>query len=149
VRAVVQRVAECSITVEACKIAQMKKGILVYLGIAAGDTEKDLAYIADKVVNLRIFPDDQGKMNLSLKDTGFGITVVSQFTLYGDTRKGRRPSYDLAAPPEKALEFYEKFLVLVENMGFCPETGRFQAHMDVSYVNEGPVTILVDSEKTF
>jgi D-tyrosyl-tRNA(Tyr) deacylase len=149
VRAVVQRAAECSITVENKKIAYMKKGILVYLGISLTDTEKDLNYTAEKVVNLRIFSDNQGKMNLSLKDTGYGIAVVSQFTLYGDTRKGRRPSYDLAAPPEKAEEFYNKFLAVLRIQGFSPESGRFQAHMDVAYTNDGPVTILVDSEKIF
>ena len=127
----------------------MDKGLLVYLGISVTDTEKDLKYSVEKVVNLRIFPDEHGKMNLSLKDTGYGITVVSQFTLYGDTRKGRRPSYDRAALPEKAEKFYSDFLTELKTLGFFPESGRFQAHMDLAYLNEGPVTSLVDSEKIF
>jgi D-tyrosyl-tRNA(Tyr) deacylase len=130
-------------------LGQIESGILVYLGVSARDTESDIDYCVSKVVNLRIFPDEAGKMNLSLLDTGKGIMVVSQFTLYGDMRKGRRPSFDAAAAPEVAEAFYRKFLEKLRAMDLSPREGRFQAHMDVRYVNDGPVTILIDSEKIF
>ena len=148
-RCVVQRVKNCEIHVEDEIVGRIGEGLLAYLGISVRDTDKDLDYMARKVVELRVFPDDAGKMNLSLKDTGGGIMVISQFTLYGDTRKGRRPSYDAAADPKTAEAYYEKFLSKLRVMGFAPASGRFQAHMDVTYTNMGPVTILVDSEKTF
>jgi D-tyrosyl-tRNA(Tyr) deacylase len=148
-RAVVQRVADARVTVDGRICGRIEEGLLVYLGVAAGDEEQDLRYMADKVVNLRIFPDDNGKMNLSVLDTGGGVLVVSQFTLYGDARQGRRPSYTAAAEPEKARSFYENFAERIRGHGLQVETGRFAARMDVRYTNVGPVTILLDSTKLF
>ena len=127
----------------------VEKGLLVYLGISNRDTEADIDYSVNKIIHLRIFPDVQGRMNLSVGESGGGIMVISQFTLYGDTRKGRRPSYDSAAAPETAGIMYDLFLEKLKALGFSPASGRFQAHMDVKYTNDGPVTILVDSEKKF
>ena len=148
-RAVVQRVADARVTVNGRICGRIEEGLLVYLGVAAEDEEQDLRYTADKVVNLRIFPDSNGKMNLSVRDTGGGVLVVSQFTLYGDARQGRRPSYTAAAEPEKARSFYENFAEQIRGYGLRVETGQFAARMEVRYTNVGPVTILLDSKKLF
>jgi D-tyrosyl-tRNA(Tyr) deacylase len=148
-RAVVQRVTHARVSVGAKISGQIDEGLLVYLGVGAEDHEKDLLYTADKIVHLRIFPDNNGKMNRSVLDSGGGVLVVSQFTLYGDTRQGRRPSYTAAAPPEKAREMYERFAETVRGLGLQVKTGEFGASMAVSYTNVGPVTILLDSKKLF
>lgn len=148
-RAVVQRVRECRVTVGNETTGRIGKGLTVLLGVSSHDTEKDADYLADKVTNLRIFADDKDKMNLSVKDVGGEVLIVSQFTLYGDCRKGRRPSYNDAAPPELAEHLYEYFVKSVEAQGLQVATGRFQAMMNVSLTNDGPVTILLDSEKNF
>jgi D-tyrosyl-tRNA(Tyr) deacylase len=148
-RAVVQRVADARVTVNGRVCGRIDQGLLVYLGVAAEDEEQDLRYTAEKVVNLRIFPDSDGKMNLSVRDTGGAVLVVSQFTLYGDARQGRRPSYIAAAEPEKARLFYENFVEQIRSHGLRVETGQFAARMDVGYTNVGPVTILLDSTKLF
>jgi D-tyrosyl-tRNA(Tyr) deacylase len=144
-RAVIQRVSSASVTVDGTTVGKIGPGLLVLLGVAKGDTEQDAAMLARKIAELRVFQDDAGKMNLSVKDTGGALLVVSQFTLYGDTRKGRRPSFDLAAPPEEARRLYEKFVEAARAEGVPVETGVFQAMMSVSLVNEGPVTFLVES----
>jgi D-tyrosyl-tRNA(Tyr) deacylase len=148
-RAVVQRVADARVTVSGRICGRIEEGLLVYLGVAAGDEQQDLKYTVEKVVNLRIFPDGNGKMNLSILDTGGAVLVVSQFTLYGDARQGRRPSYTAAAEPEKARSFYERFAQQIRSHGLHVETGEFAARMDVRYTNAGPVTILLDSTKLF
>jgi D-tyrosyl-tRNA(Tyr) deacylase len=148
-RAVVQRVSEASVTVEGKRVGAIEKGLLVYLGVAGGDTERDADYLADKVAGLRIFTDSEDKMNLSVQDIGGGILVVSQFTLLADARKGRRPSYSDAAEPEKANPLYLYFVDQLRKRGLTVETGVFQASMRVQYINEGPVTILLDSTKLF
>ena len=148
-RAVVQRVADARVTVDGRIRGRIEAGLLVYLGVAEDDQERDLTYTADKVANLRIFPDDNGKMNLSVLDTGGSVLVVSQFTLYGDARQGRRPSYTAAAAPEKARQYYERFVERIRALGLPVETGEFAARMDVRYTNRGPVTILLDSGKLF
>jgi D-tyrosyl-tRNA(Tyr) deacylase len=147
-RAVVQRVSRASVRVGGKTIGEIGSGLLILLGVAGADTESDGAYIVDKIVNLRIFDDAEGKMNLSVIDTEGQLLVVSQFTLYGDTRRGRRPSFINAAPPDHAKMLYVKFVELARTTGLCVETGEFQAMMDVKLVNDGPVTILLDSEKT-
>ena len=146
-RAVIQRVTRCTITVEGRPVGSISGGLLVYVGVSQTDGEADARYIADKTAGLRIFEDGDGVMNLSAEDVGAEICVVSQFTLYGDTRKGRRPSYSHAAPPEKATPLYEQVVKLLQARGFRVATGQFGAHMAVAYVNDGPVTILVDSDK--
>jgi len=148
-RAVVQRVADARVTVDGRTCGRIQEGLLVYLGVAAGDEQQDLRYTAEKVVNLRIFPDSNGKMNLSVLDTGGGVLVVSQFTLYGDARQGRRPSYTAAAAPDKARLLYENFAEQIRSHGLHVETGQFAARMEVQYTNIGPVTILLDSTKLF
>ena len=148
-RAVIQRVSQASVTVEEKTVGRIAAGLLVLLGVARDDQEADLIYLADKIINLRVFADEEGKMNRSLLDTGGAMLVVSQFTLYGDARKGRRPSYIEAAEPEKANAFYEAFVSQVRNQGIKVETGVFQAMMQVSLINDGPVTILLDSKKSF
>jgi D-tyrosyl-tRNA(Tyr) deacylase len=149
VRAVVQRVRDCSVRVGERQTGRIDHGLLVYLGVGRNDTEREARFLCDKVLNLRIFPDDTGKMNLSVRDTGGGVLVVSQFTLFGDARDGRRPSYTEAADPEKARELYERAIRLFGQSGVQTASGEFQAHMEVSYTNMGPVTILLDSEKRF
>jgi D-tyrosyl-tRNA(Tyr) deacylase len=148
-RAVVQVVKDCGVYADGVAVGTLEAGILVYLGVSSRDTGADIDYTANKVINLRIFPDENGKMNKSVQDTGEGIMAISQFTLYGDVRKGRRPSYDNAASPEMAEKMYTAFLDKLRALGFAPSAGKFQAHMEVRYINRGPVTILVDSEKKF
>jgi len=148
-RAVVQRVSRAKVTVEGEVTGEIGSGSLILLGVAAKDTEADADYLVEKVLNLRIFEDGDGKMNLSLLDVKGGLLVVSQFTLYGDTRRGRRPSFIDAAPPEQANRLYEYFVAKARAQLGDVGTGRFQAMMDVELVNDGPVTIILDSEKTF
>ena len=148
-RAVVQRVSRASVTVDGEITGKIGKGLLVLLGISTDDEESDAVYLLDKIINLRIFEDAAGKMNLSLAETSGELLVVSQFTLYGDTRRGRRPSYIEAAAPEKANSLYEFFVAEARKQIGRVETGRFQAMMDVELVNDGPVTILLDSRKLF
>ncbi|HLA78628.1 MAG TPA: D-aminoacyl-tRNA deacylase [Vicinamibacteria bacterium] len=148
-RAVVQRVSQASVSVEGRVVSQIGPGLLVLLGVARGDGEADADLLADKVVNLRIFPDQAELMNRSVLDTGGGVLVVSQFTLLGDARKGRRPSYGEAAPPEEASRLYGRFVAKVQESGLRVEEGVFRAMMEVALVNQGPVTILLDSRKGF
>ena len=148
-RAVVQRVTEARVEVAGKAVGEIGAGLLVLLGVGRDDTRDDADYLADKTVNLRIFGDDEGKMNRSLSESGGAILVVSQFTLYGDVRRGRRPSYSEAAEPEKANQLYEYFVERVRSFGVKVETGIFQAMMKVSLTNDGPVTILLDSRKAF
>ncbi|MBU4261822.1 MAG: D-tyrosyl-tRNA(Tyr) deacylase [Proteobacteria bacterium] len=147
-RAVVQLVKKASVTIEKKTSGAIGPGLLVLLGVARSDTIKDVEYMVDKILNLRIFPDKEGKMNLSVRDIGGEILVVSQFTLFGDCRKGRRPSYSHAAPPEAADQLYRSF---VASMGkyLRVATGTFQAMMEVELINDGPVTLLIDSNKEF
>jgi D-tyrosyl-tRNA(Tyr) deacylase len=149
VRAVIQRVSQASVTVAGEISGQIERGFLVLLGVGTDDTEDDAVYLAGKAVGLRVFEDAEGKMNLSLADVGGAMLVVSQFTLYGDARKGRRPSFVEAARPEKANQLYESFCAEVRGQGIRVETGRFQRHMDVALVNDGPVTLLLDSGRQF
>ena len=148
-RAVVQRVTRAEVRVEGRLVGGIGRGLLVLLGIARDDTPEAGKVLAEKIVNLRIFDDDQGRMNRSLLEAGGAVLCVSQFTLYGDCRKGRRPSYDRAAPPETAQTLYESFVVSLRALGVTVETGEFRAMMDVELVNDGPVTLLLDSEKLF
>jgi D-tyrosyl-tRNA(Tyr) deacylase len=145
-KAVVQRVSSASVVVDGAVTGSIESGLMVLLGVRKEDTEADAAWLLDRILGLRIFADAAGKMNLSLLDTGGSLLVVSQFTLYGDTRKGRRPSFDLAAPAEQARALYERFVELARERGVRTETGIFQAMMSVSLVNEGPVTLLVESK---
>ena len=144
-RSVVQRVKESSVSIEDEVVARIGQGLLVLLGVATGDTDKNADYLADKISHLRIFEDDQGKMNRSLLDTGGEMLVVSQFTLMGDCRKGRRPSFIKAARPDEADLLYESFVRCVREKGIHVETGRFRAMMAVSLINDGPVTIILES----
>ncbi len=148
-RACVQRVSRAEVSVDGQVIGHIGAGLLVLLGVGANDSSDDAAQLADKITDLRIFPDDEGKMNRSLIESKGAMLVVSQFTLYGDCRKGRRPSFIDAAPPEKGEQLYEEFVKCVQQKGFEVATGRFRAHMDVSLVNDGPVTLLLDSKKLF
>jgi D-aminoacyl-tRNA deacylase len=148
-RAVVQRVSRCRVTVERDTVGQIGAGLLVLLGVSKGDTEAAADYLVDKIIGLRIFEDTDGKMNLPVADAGGAVLVISQFTLYGDVRRGKRPSFDAAARPEDAEQLYEYFVSKVRATGLRCETGRFRAMMEVELVNSGPVTILLDSEKLF
>ena len=148
-RCVVQRVKEASVTVAGETVGKIGPGYMVLIGVSVEDTEKDVRYMADKVPNLRIFEDAEDKMNLSLKDVGGEVLAVSQFTLYGDARGGRRPSFIAAARPEAANELYEQLVASWREQGIHVETGRFRTHMEVGLVNDGPVTILLDSTKGF
>ncbi|CEO31781.1 D-aminoacyl-tRNA deacylase [Paraclostridium sordellii] len=148
-RAVVQRVASSKVIVDESTIGEINKGLLILLGVTHEDTSKDVDYLLDKIVNLRIFEDENDKMNLSLKDVNGELLVVSQFTLYGDCRKGRRPNFTNAAKPDLATSLYEEFIDKAKKEGIKVGTGKFGAHMMVELVNDGPVTILIDSEKTF
>lgn len=144
-RALLQRVKSCAVRVEGREISRIGPGMLVLLGISARDDRRDIEYIVNKAVNLRIFDDQQGKLNLSLAETGGEIMVVSQFTLYGDARKGRRPSYVAAAPPRRAEELYQETCNAFAAAGFPPARGVFGEHMEVELVNDGPVTIILES----
>ena len=144
-RAVIQRVKESSVTVKNEIIGKIGRGLLILLGVANEDKANDAEYLADKITNLRIFEDDKGKMNRSLLETGGEMIVVSQFTLLGDCRKGRRPSFVNAADPEKANKLYEHFIKEVRQKGVSVKTGRFRAMMEVSLINDGPVTIILEN----
>jgi len=148
-RAVLQRVLRAHVTVGEEIVGKIGPGLLVLLGVAKADTQADANYLASKILGLRIFDDDNGKMNLSVADTHGSVLAVSQFTLYGDVRKGRRPSFDEAAPPELANELYEYFVRKIRESGLACETGRFQDMMQVELLNDGPVTILLDSTRAF
>ncbi len=148
-RAVVQRVSRARVSVDGTVTGEIGLGLLVLVGVGAGDTRAEADYLADKTIGLRIFEDAGGKMNLSVAEVSGAVLVVSQFTLYGDTRRGKRPSFDAAAPPEQARELYEYFVGKIRAAGLRCETGRFQESMQVELVNEGPVTILLDSGKVF
>ncbi len=148
-RSVVQRVSSSSVTVDGDVIGKIDKGLMVLLGVTHDDTSKDVDYMIDKILNLRIFEDEDDKMNLSLKDIDGELLVVSQFTLYGDCRKGRRPSFTNAAKPDLADKLYEEFIAKAKSQGLNVGTGQFGAHMMVDLTNDGPVTILLDSSKSF
>lgn len=148
-RAVVQRILQGKVVVDEQISGSIDKGLLVYLGVTGEDTIEDVKYMAEKIVNLRIFEDENNKLNLSVIDTGGEILAVSQFTLFGDCRKGRRPSFTEAAPPEMADRLYKAFIEECKNLGVNVETGVFQTHMMVHSINDGPVTMLIDSKKTF
>lgn len=149
VRAVVQRVSEASVSVGGELIGRIGPGLAILLGVGVGDTGQDADYLAEKVLNLRVFPDAAGQMNRSVIDAGGGLLAVSQFTLFGDARRGRRPSYVEAAPPEQAERLYEHFLAGLRRCGLPLATGLFRTTMDVALVNQGPVTILLDSRRLF
>lgn len=148
-RAVIQRVKEASVTVDDRVVGKINKGLLVLLGVGHEDNEKDLDYMIDKVIGLRIFEDENDKMNLSLMDINGELLIVSQFTLYGDVRKGKRPSFTQSADPKIAEELYNEFIDRCIKKGIKTENGIFGAHMNVNLINDGPVTILLDSRKTF
>lgn len=148
-RAVVQKVSQCQVVAEQETVGSIGSGLMVLLGVTQEDTSEDAYYLAEKIAHLRIFEDDEEKLNLSVKDVQGAILTVSQFTLYGDCRKGRRPSFTAAARPEQANELYEQFNQYLRDAGLMVETGRFQTHMQVSLVNDGPVTLLLDSRKEF
>lgn len=148
-RAVVQRVSKASVTVDDAVVGTIGLGLVVLLGISVDDVSSDADHLAEKIAGLRIFEDDQGKMNRSVADVGGAILAISQFTLYGDVRRGKRPSFDDAARPDPARPLYEHFIAQMRRLGVPCETGKFQATMSVSLINEGPVTILLDSKKLF
>jgi D-tyrosyl-tRNA(Tyr) deacylase len=148
-RAVVQRVSRAQVAVDGEIVGEVGRGLLVLLGVTHADTEPDADYLAGKIVGLRVFEDENGKMNLDTAAVGGGILVVSQFTLYGDVRRGKRPSFDAAAKPERARQLYEYFAERILAAGLPCQTGRFQEMMEVELVNDGPVTILLDSTKAF
>jgi D-tyrosyl-tRNA(Tyr) deacylase len=148
-RAVIQRVSQASVIVAGQAVGAIERGLLVLLGVAQGDTAQDAAYMADKSAGLRIFEDDDGKMNRSVEDIGGGILVVSQFTLLGDCRNGRRPGFTAAAPPEVADRLYLTFVEALRKRGIIVATGIFRSDMQVTLVNDGPVTMLLDSRKLF
>ncbi|MGI6143285.1 MAG: D-aminoacyl-tRNA deacylase [bacterium] len=148
-RAVVQRVTKGRVTVEGETVGEIGTGFVVLLGIGKDDTKADVQYLAEKVVNLRVFEDEEGKMNLSLRDVGGAMLAISQFTLFGDCRKGRRPSFTAAAPPAEARVLYEEFVQQVAGYGIRVATGKFQAFMQVEIHNDGPVTLLLDSKRGF
>ena len=148
-RAVVQRVSRAKVTINDWTSGEIGLGLLVLLGVGRDDSEADATYLAEKIAGLRIFEDEQGKMNRSVHDVAGSVLAVSQFTLYGDVRRGKRPSFDAAAPPDRARQLYEFFVERIRAAGLRCETGRFQEMMQVELVNEGPVTILLDSGKTF
>ena len=148
-RYVCQRVLEAQVKVNDHVVGQIGRGLLVYLGVGKGDTESDAQFMADKLVNLRIFPDDAGKMNLSILDVGGKILLISNFTLHGDCRKGRRPGFDAAAPPKLAEQLYEKVAGLIAEQGVPVEKGVFGEYMHVTSTNDGPVTFILDSSRLF
>lgn len=146
-RTVIQRVTQAQVEVEGEITGKIGKGLLVYLGVGKEDDEKDAGFMAEKLTNLRIFADENDKMNLSVRDVNGGILLISQFTLYGDCRKGRRPGFDAAGKPERARQLYELTRELIKQQGVPVETGVFAAHMQVSSVNDGPVTFILDSAR--
>lgn len=148
-RAVIQRVTRARVTVGQSLTGEIGPGLLVLLGVGRDDTEQDCVYLVEKIAGLRIFEDEQGKMNRSVQDVGGSVLAVSQFTLYGDVRRGKRPSFDEAAPPPLARKLYELFVERIRAAGLRCETGKFQEMMQVELINEGPVTILLDSAKQF
>lgn len=148
-RAVVQRVSRASVTVDGEVVGQIGRGFLVLLGVETDDTSSDASSLAEKIAGLRVFEDAEGKMNMGLQDVNGAMLIVSQFTLLGDCRKGKRPSFIRAARPEQAAALYREFVGAVAEQGIAVATGRFQTQMEVSLVNEGPVTLLVDSRKLF
>ena len=148
-RAVVQRVSRAKVTVNEWVAGEIGLGLVVLLGVGREDTESDVNYLAEKIAGLRVFEDHGGEMNLSILDVGGSVLAVSQFTLYGDVRRGKRPSFDAAAAPDAARRLYELFVERIRGAGLRCETGRFQEMMQVELVNEGPVTILLDSQKSF
>lgn len=148
-RAVVQRVLRAQVSVGEEVVGKIASGLLVFLGVGNDDSEADADYLAAKIAGLRVFEDESHKMNLSLADTGGAVLAVSQFTLYGDVRKGRRPSFDEAAPPQMANELYQYFVGKIRDADIACETGRFQAMMQVELINDGPVTLLLDSKRVF
>jgi len=148
-RAVIQRVLQAKVEVDGQQVGKIDKGLLVYLSVGKGDSEKDAEFMAEKLVNLRIFADEAGKMNLNVLDVGGSILLVSNFTLHGDCRKGRRPGFDAAAEPQLAQQLYEKTLELIAERGVAVEKGTFGEYMQVSSINDGPVTFLLDSSRLF
>lgn len=148
-RAVVQRVSSASVRVDGQVVGEIERGYVVLLGVGTEDTQDDVIYMAAKVLGLRAFEDDEGKMNRDIVETGGAVLAISQFTLYGDCRKGRRPSFITAARPEQAEVLYHSFCAELRGQGLRVATGRFQTHMDVTLVNDGPVTLLIDSRKEF
>jgi len=148
-KALLQRVTGASVSVAGEEVGRIGQGLVVFVGVAAGDTERDAEYLAQKTVNLRIFPDEEGRFNLSALDINGELLVVSQFTLLADTRKGRRPSFVEAAPPAEAERLFEQFMAQVRATGLKVETGRFQQYMQVEIHNDGPVTIMLDSREKF
>jgi len=148
-RAVIQRVSRAKVVVDGETVGEIGRGLLVLLGVAQADMQADADYLAHKTTGLRIFEDDAGKMNRAVAEVGGAVLVISQFTLYGDVRRGKRPSFDAAAPPQKARELYEYFIDRIRRAGLRCETGKFQEMMQVELVNDGPVTILLDSTKAF
>ena len=148
-RAVIQRVLEAEVTVDGGQVGKIDKGLLIYLGVGKEDNVQDAQFMADKLVNLRIFADEAGKMNRSVQDVGGAILLVSNFTLHGDCRKGRRPGFDAAAGPESAQQLYEKVIELIAEQGTAVEKGAFGEYMQVTSINDGPVTFLLDSSRLF
>jgi len=146
-RALIQRVTQASVVVEGAMVGEIGAGLLIPLGVAKPDSTADATSLVDKIVNLRIFPDADGKMNRSLLDIQGGLLIVSQFTLYGDCRKGRRPGFDAAAPAEQARALYESFVEIARRSGLRVQTGVFQAHMEVALVNDGPVTLMLETKQ--
>ena len=148
-RAVVQRVCSASVTVDGRTVGSIERGLLVYVGVGRGDTDADVGYIVDKILHLRLFSDGDGKMDLSVSDMSGSVLVVSQFTLFGDCRRGRRPSYVTASDPETARQLYEAVVTRLRRDGLHVETGEFRTMMRVDSINDGPITVLLDSSKTF
>ena len=148
-RAVVQRVCSASVTVDGRTVGSIERGLLVYVGVGRGDTDADVAYIVDKILHLRLFSDGDGKMDLSVSDMSGSVLVVSQFTLFGDCRRGRRPSYVTASDPETARQRYEAVVTRLRRDGLHVETGEFRTMMKIDSINDGPITVLLDSSKTF
>ena len=148
-RAVVQRVCSASVTVDGRTVGSIERGLLVYVGVGRGDTDADVAYIVDKILHLRLFSDGDGKMDLSVNGVSGSVLVVSQFTLFGDCRRGRRPSYVTASDPETARQQYEAVVAQLRRDGLHVETGEFRTMMRVDSINDGPITVLLDSSKTF